>query len=142
MMSVSLLPARSPWNVFVMCARASFTPSRSSYGSFVSKRSMSKVPSALLIPVTVPHGADSGGPGPAAVRRARETAACPRQAGPRGVRGERLSCSGRSGPVLDDVQVVEDRLPVGQLHVLRGSGLRLGAPGSSSGPVLARAGEP
>src|SRR2546429_5133250 len=41
-------------------------------------------------------------------------------------RGERLSYSGRSGPVLDDVQIVEARLPVGKLHVLRGSSLRLG----------------
>src|SRR5215468_8121607 len=63
MMSVSLVPTRSPWNVFVMCALASFTPSRSSCGSWVSKPSISKVPSALLMPVTLPHGADSRLPG-------------------------------------------------------------------------------
>src|SRR5215510_13867994 len=55
MMSVSLLPARPPWKVFVMWARASVTPSRSSCGGCVSKRSMSNVPSALLIPATLPH---------------------------------------------------------------------------------------
>ena len=39
----------------VMWARASVTPSRSSCGGCVSKRSMSNVPSALLIPATLPH---------------------------------------------------------------------------------------
>src|SRR6266699_3248944 len=111
MMSVSLVPTRSPWNVFVMCARASFTPSLSSCGSWVSKRSMSKVPSALLIAATLPHGADSRPP-----RNRADPARTGRTAR---YRGERLSYSGRSGPVLDDVQIVEDRLPVGKLHVLR-----------------------
>src|SRR5262249_28439517 len=55
MMSVSLLPARSPWKVFVMWARASVTPSRSSGGGCVSNGSMSNVPSALLMPATLPH---------------------------------------------------------------------------------------
>src|SRR5437016_1920818 len=127
MMSVSLLPTRSPWKVFVMWARASATPSRSSCGGCVSKRSMSNVPSALLIPATLPHRcrpAAAGAPGRRRVRAGLNARP------PTPMDTARASFVGRaaapfSGAVLEDIQVVEHRRHIGKCHVLLRGRLRL-----------------
>src|SRR5262249_24084055 len=111
MMSVSLVPTRSPWNVFVMWARASFTPSRSSCGSWVSKRSMSKVPSALLMPPLCRMAPTAGcrGPGPPAVLERAEPWAQRPSAGSVLVRaGEPVGDQAEANPQHPDVLADRD----------------------------------